>query len=790
MKLKKKIGKFMQRVVDHAMGNGLMQEETAASGEKYITQGISALIRRSGAEGCVLLKNDGVLPLKEGEEIAVFGRCQLDWFCVGYGSGGDVHAPYRVNLMEGLGNMGAKYNRPLAQAYRAWCGSEEHRADEGWWGHWPMNHPEMPLAAHMAESAAKTSDAALVVIGRAAGEDRENTLEKGSYYLTEEELAMLDAVTAAFRRTAVVLNIGSIMDMEWTERYGERLSAVLIAWQGGMESGNALADVLYGKVNPCGRLADTIARRYEDYPSSGHFGGREYNEYAEGIFVGYRHFDTCAKEAVLYPFGYGLSYTEFRLMPKSLKRSAHGAGGPEGAVTEMAVEVKNIGGCSGREVVMLWCRPPKGCIEKPAHVLTAFAKTRELAPGESQELTLKCDDKAISSYDERRHAFLLEPGEYRFAANDVEAGSFLLQETAVVEKCEAVCSPEVNLRQRILDNLPGEAAVKRDKAPILGDVASGKDTMDDFVAGLSDDELEALTRGHGMMNSPLGAPGNAGVLGGVIPGLREKGVLPVVCADGPAGLRLQKYCALVPCGTALACTWNCELVEELYRLVGAEMKHYGVDVLLAPGMNIHRNPLCGRNFEYFSEDPLLSGKMAAAVVRGVQSMGGACCPKHFACNNQETKRNICDSRLSERALREIYLRNFEICIRESSPHTVMTSYNKVNGVWSHYNYDLVTTVLRREWGYEGMVMTDWWMQKSGSPEFPKLKNNAYRVRAQVDVLMPGDMGHVAKKYKSDGSLLKTLGQPEGITRGELQRTARNVLELVLKIKYGEKGEKR
>ena len=218
----------------------------------------------------------------------------------------------------------------------------------------------------------------------------------------------------------------------------------------------------------------------------------------------------------------------------------------------------------------------------------------------------------------------------------------------MVEKCEAVCSPEVNLRQRILDNLPGEAAVKRENAPILGDVASGKDTMDDFVAGLSDDELEALTRGHGMMNSPLGAPGNAGVLGGVIPGLREKGVLPVVCADGPAGLRLQKYCALVPCGTALACTWNCELVEELYRLVGAEMKHYGVDVLLAPGMNIHRNPLCGRNFEYFSEDPLLSGKMAAAVVRGVQSMGGACCPKHFACNNQETKRNICDSRLSER----------------------------------------------------------------------------------------------------------------------------------------------
>ncbi len=784
-KLKKKLAKFVQRVVDRAMGNGLMQEETAASGERYITPGISALIRRSGAESCVLLKNDGVLPLKKTEEIAVFGRCQLDWFCVGYGSGGSVHAPYCVNLMEGLENTGANYNRTLAQVYRAWCESEEHRAEDGWWGHWPMNHPEMPLAANIAENAAKTSDIAIVVIGRAAGEDRENILEKGSYYLTEEEQAMLDAVTAAFRQTVVVMNIGSVMDMEWTERYQKKLSAILIAWQGGMESGNALADVLYGKVNPCGKLTDTIARHYEDYPGSRNFGGKEYNEYTEGIFVGYRHFDTYAKEAVLYPFGYGLSYTDFELMPESFERSGNDSSGADGAITEVVVEVKNTGNCSGREVVLLWCGAPKGYIEKPARVLAAFAKTKELAPGESEKLTLKCDDKAISSYDEKQHAFLLEAGEYRFMANDVEAGSFVLQETLLAEKCEAICSSEVNLKQRILDNLPKEVAVKGDKSLVLGDVASGKNTMDDFIAQLSDEELEALTRGHGMMNSPLGVAGNAGVLGGVIPSLREKGVLPVVCSDGPAGLRLQKYCALVPCGTALACTWDCELVEELYRLVGTEMKHYGVDVLLAPGMNIHRNPLCGRNFEYFSEDPLVSGKMAAAVVRGVQSMGGSCCPKHFACNNQETKRNICDSRLSERALREIYLRNFEICIKESGPHTVMTSYNKVNGVWSHYHYDLVTTVLRREWGYGGMVMTDWWMQKSKSPEFPKLKNNAYRVRAQVDVLMPGDMGHVAKKYKSDGSLLKTLGQPEGITRGELQRTARNVLGLVLKIKYSD-----
>ncbi|MBQ9594002.1 MAG: glycoside hydrolase family 3 protein, partial [Lachnospiraceae bacterium] len=254
-----------------------------------------------------------------------------------------------------------------------------------------------------------------------------------------------------------------------------------------------------------------------------------------------------------------------------------------------------------------------------------------------------------------------------------------------------------------------------------------------------------------------------------------------ITADGPAGLRLKKYCSLLPCGTALACTWNTELIRAIGRKVGEEMIHYGVDVQLAPGMNIHRNPLCGRNFEYYSEDPLLSGKMAAAMVLGVQSTGRSACPKHFACNNQEVKRNTNDSRVSERALREIYLRNFEIVVKEAKPMTIMTSYNKVNGVWSHYNYDLVTTVLRREWGFEGCVITDWWMRRSKSPEFPKLQDNAYRVRAQVDVLMPGDMGHMAKKYRSDGTLLATLGKPDGITRGELVRTAVNVLKLALAL---------
>ncbi len=772
-KLQRTFGKLMQKVIDHAMGNGLMQEEQAASGERYHAPGIDRLIRRAGAESAVLLKNDGTLPLSKEEEIAVFGRCQIDWFYVGYGSGGDVKAPYEVSLLDGLERAGAAYNKPLAEVYRAWCGSEEHAADHGWWGHWPTHHPEMHLDETVAEQIAKTAKTAVVVIGRAAGEDRENTLTPGSYYLTDEERAMLDTVTKFFRRTVVVLNVGSIMDLAWTEAYGDRLSAILLAWQGGMESGNAVCDVLYGDVNPSGRLSDTIAKRYEDYPSSANFGGEKYNEYAEGVFVGYRHFNTHAPDRVLYPFGFGLHYTTFSVAAEPVRLDADGA--------SVSVTVTNTGSRTGQESVLLWCSAPIGSIEKPARVLAAFGKTGEIAPGASETLTLRSDRKSLASFDEARHAFVLEAGAYRFTANETDAGSFTLPEPELVEQCEAVCVPSVDLAARIQDRLPQEIDKSRVMACTLSDVAEGRAELDAFIAQLSDAELEGLSRGEGMMNSKQGTPGNAGAFGGTVESLRQLGVRPIITSDGPAGLRLMRYASLVPCGTALACTWNTELVRTLYALVGQEMVHYDIDVFLAPGMNIHRNPLCGRNFEYFSEDPLLSGKMAAAVVQGVQSSGRACCPKHFACNNQETKRNTNDSRVSERTLREIYLRNFEICIKEASPLTIMTSYNKINGVWSHYNYDLVTTILRGEWGFTGTVITDWWMQRAKSLEFPKLRDNAYRVRAQVDVLMPGDWGHMAKRYQPDKTLLESLGKDGGITRAELQRTARNVLQLLLKL---------
>ncbi len=770
-KLKKQLGRLAQRMIDLAMGNGLMQDETTADGARYVTPGIGALIRQAGAESCVLLKNNGALPLAEGEEVAVFGRCQLDWFYVGYGSGGDVSAPYHVNLIEGLEGAGVPVDKMVQKAYALWTAREENRADHGWWGHWPYSHPEMPLDEALVQAAAKRAGTALVVLGRAAGEDRENTLTQGSYYLTDAERAMLDAVTGAFSRVVVLLNVGSILDMAWTEEYGDRLSAILLVWQGGMESGNGVADVLTGRVSPCGRLSDSIARRYEDYPSSANFGGKAYNDYAEGIYMGYRYFD-LHREKLLYPFGFGLSYTTFETKALGLTHTQTGV--------EATVTVTNTGSRPGKEVVPLWCYAPKGRLDKPLRVLAAFGKTKTLAPGEGETLTLRCDDKCLASYDEDSSRFVLEPGDYRFTAGETALGSFTLAHEITVEQCIPLCKTSPALRSRILEQLPRPLPAAAPST--LDRVRRGEVSLEQFIGGLSDQELEALTRGHGMMGSSLGVAGNAGAFGGVIESLREKGVAPIITADGPAGLRLKKYCALLPCGTALACTWNTALVEDLSAKVGEEMVHYGVDVQLSPGMNLHRNPLCGRNFEYFSEDPLLSGKMAAATVRGVQSQGRAACPKHFACNNQETKRNTNDSRVSERALRELYLRNFEIVVKEAKPRTLMTSYNKVNGVWSHYNYDLVTTVLRREWGYEGCVITDWWMQKAKSPEFPLLRNNAYRVRAQVDVLMPGDMGHMAKTYKSDGTLLKTLDQPGGITRAELQRTAANVLRLVLALR--------
>ncbi len=796
---------------------GLEQELISEiEGERAYTPGIRELARKSAAEGCVLLKNNGVLPLKKNKQVSVFGRCQVDTFYVGYGSGGNVHPPEKVSVLEGLRACeDICVNEEVASVYEEWCHKKENLADPGKeWGKWPYFYPEMELSEEFVSNAAKKTETAIIIIGRAAGEERENFLGEGSYYLTAEEKRMISLVTASFEDVVLLLNCGNIIDMSWTKEYN--FSAILMMWLGGMEAGHALADILSGKENPCGKLTDTIAVDYESYPSAGNFGGHDFNSYEEDIYVGYRYFETFAAEKVLYSFGYGLSYTTFDTLPMSYY------GQHDDEYFEVTIRVTNTGKVAGKEVVQLYMEAPQGALGREKRSLIAFRKTEELAPGKSQDIRFRIPYEQLAAFDDvgktgYSNTYVMEKGEYWYFCGvsgekgrmvyrnaggtdmkqtrlfrqlkeicplqeDMERIVPVMENGVLVQGKEVVRKGMTDMKKRIQMSLPEEIPYTGDRDIRFSQVQSGEISVERFVAQLTDEELEALTRGEGGMDRPLGVGGNTGIYGGVLPSLREKGVPVIVTADGPAGLRIKRYTSLLPCGTALACTWNEKLIESLFEKIADELIRFDVDVILSPGLNIHRNPLCGRNFEYFSEDPLISGKMAAAAVRGIQSKGRAGCPKHFACNNQEVNRHHNDSRVSGRALREIYLKGFEICVKESKPKNLMMSYNKVNGVWSHYNYDLARTVLRKEWGYDGVIITDWWMQKSTSPEFPEIRDNAYRVRACVDVLMPGGVvGSKETDYISDGTLLETLGKNGGITRAELQQTAIHVLNFATKI---------
>jgi len=777
----------------------LAQEKSHHDPNKTVTPGMPALLRHAAAQGAVLLENE-VLPFAPGTRVALFGRVQVNWFCTGYGSGGDVNAPYKIGLLEGLRRCKDLVpDAVLAEKYEQWC--LKHPISDAVWGMWPRCYPEMPLTREEIRETAARTDKAVVVIGRSSGEDRDQCLEKGSYYLTDLERTLLKDVTESFPDTVLILNIGAMIDLSFLKEYS--FGAVLIAWQGGMESGNAVADILCGAETPSGRLTDTVAMSYSDYPSSATFGNRKRTEYREDIYVGYRWFESFAQEKVLYPFGHGLSYTGFT-------REAVPGEDP----LSFRIRVTNTGSRAGQEAVLLYVSRPAGPLGTPARELAAFGKTKRLDPGESQELTFTLTKEDLSSFDDsgetgHRDCWVLQEGTYRFylggsirEAEQIRTWTVdTLQVTEVLREAAAPQKPlqvyaskngtltertapqrTADLRKRILDALPKGTFITGDKGFKLKDVKEGRVDLDTFVAQLSLEELEAISRGGYIMGHPWGPKGNAGIFGGVTESLKRKGIPPVVTTDGPSGIRLYASCSLLPIGTLLACTFDTDLVEKIYAKVGEEMVSRRTDVLLAPGMNIHRDPLCGRNFEYFSEDPLVSGKIAAAVVRGVQSRGVSACPKHFACNEQETDRIHCDSVLSQRALREIYLKGFEVCVKEARPKNLMTSYNKINGVWGHYHFELVQTILREEWGYQGNVITDWWMRYAPSPEFPKLCGNAYRVRARVDVLMPGAKSMVDKSMRPDGTLLESYGQEDGITLGEMQEAAKNVLRCVMELK--------
>lgn len=753
------------------------------------------------SEGIVMLKNDNnALPLDTDKEVAVFGRIQFHYYKSGTGSGGMVNVTKVVNILDVLIDNGAKVNEKLLDTYRKWDKENPFDLGEGWGGE-PWSQKEMPLDEGFVKETAKSCETAIVIIGRTAGEEQDNRLEAGSYLLSDDEIAMLTVVREHFKKVVLLLNVGNIIDMTDINRIAP--DAVLYVWQGGMTGGKGTADVLTGKVSPSGKLPDTIAYKASDYPSDANFGREKSRDiYAEDIYVGYRYFETFAKEKVLYPFGFGLSYTEFEIKTEKAEIT-------EGAV-KLSVLVKNIGSYKGKEVIEVYCEAPQGRLGKAARVLCGFEKTRELVPQEEQVVEIAVDIAKLASYDDsgvtgNKSCYVLEAGEYKFyVGSDVRSAEYacsfeqgenfvterLTQALAPVESferikpvCEggafsigreAVPVSEVDESARRLEKLPKEIAYTGDKGIKLWDVKNGKNTMDEFIAQLSDYDLSCIIRGEGM-GSPRVTAGTASAFGGVSENLNGFGVPAGCCSDGPSGMRLDcgTKAFSLPNGTMIASSFNKELTRELFALMGLEMAANKVDCLLGPGMNIHRHPLNGRNFEYFSEDPFLTGKMAAAELKGMAGAGVTGTIKHFCANNRETNRHFIDSVVSERALREIYLKGFEIAVKEGGASSVMTTYGRVNGLWTAGNFDLNTVILREEWGFKGFTMTDWWANINVRGKEPDKTDFAAMARAQNDVYMVCPDGE-----KNDDNTLAAL-ENGGIERCELQRNAANICGFLL-----------
>lgn len=738
-----------------------------------------ALARRAAAAGIVLLKNDGVLPMQPGK-IALYGPGSRMTVKGGAGSG-DVHERYSVSIEQGLQNAGFTFPNTLwmdrfEAKYKADVAEWKAGVEESIRGYGPIRTMQMfikigeqpmpyPTCAPIqGDELTGETDTAIYVLSRQAGEGYDRRVEKGNYLFSDVEKESLKKLSAHYKKLILVLNCGSVIDLSILDE--TRIDAVLFYGQAGTEGGNALADILTGKDCPSGRLTDTWAVRYEDYPAADTFGHRngdlENEEYREGIYVGYRWFE---KNGIRprYPFGYGLSYTTFSKKVSDVSDRA------------AVVTVQNTGNMAGRETVLLFVQKPDGKIDHEKRCLVAFAKTGNLAPGESETITVPFDLEQIAIFDEEKHAFLLEAGSYILYMGNEPCGNFSLSEERVYP-ITRVKHEEMHSRH-----------------------------VSKVFASLTDREKCLLVTGGGY---PLRAYNQVmGAAGRTCTSLLKKGVPNIVLSDGPAGLNVvpkvaiqksglpgypdglpedwrwgwlkntegflkrfmgkgtpvYRYMTAWPSETVLAQSFDTELMEEVGRSVGCEMKEIGVSVWLAPGLNIHRNPLCGRNFEYYSEDPIVSGKMAAAVTRGVQSMGGVGVSiKHFCCNNQEDNRMRVSANVSERALREIYLRGFEIAIKEGKPWTVMSSYNRVNRKYVCNTEELLTSVLRDEWNFKGLVMSDWNATDQCS--------YAEAIHAGNDLIMPGTK-EVAKTLYNDLKAGK-------LDRAALNRSAVRVLEMI------------
>lgn len=765
------------------------------------------LSKEAAKEGMVLLKNEGsTLPFSVNTKLALFGKGTFDYVKGGGGSG-DVTVKYIKNLYDGLKGLEheVRIYEPLAAFYREDILTQYKTKRE------PGMTKEPVLPEELCKNARAYTDTAVITICRFSGEgwDRKSTYDKqeekedtlfedGDFYLSHAERDMVELVKKYFDRIIVVLNVGGMVDTEWFI-HEDKIKSVLLAFQGGMEGGTAAVELLFGYGNPSGKLSDTFAKHLEDYPSSYNFHESEsFVDYTEDIFVGYRYFETIpgAAEKVNYPFGYGLSYTTFDWSVASVSEMSGNI--------RITLSVTNTGSVAGKEVFQLYGSAPQGKLGKAARHLVAFEKTRLLLPGETQQLCLAFSMDALASYDDlgkvQKSAHVLEPGEYNFylgtSVRDVENLDYIysIKEPQIVEQLSTKMPP-TSLKGRMLsdgtmESLPqsepndpnlstiGKLSLEETDGlspviryqksrnlwrepfkagcrPLL-DVAEGKMTLDEFLAQLSDEEVAHLLGGQPNM-------GTANTFG--LGNMSEYGIPNVMTADGPAGLRIAPECGInttaFPCATLLACTWNKDLVYKVGAAGAKEVKENNIAMWLTPAINIHRSPLCGRNFEYYSEDPYLTGIMAGAMVRGIQSQNISASVKHFALNNKETNRKNSDSRASERAIREIYLKAFELIVKNAKPWCIMSSYNIINGHRASENKDLLTGILREEWGYEGLVTTDWWTDGEHYKE----------VLAGNDVKMALGFPERIMEAMKQGA----------INRDDLLLCAKRVLELILKL---------
>ncbi len=747
--------------------------------------------RRLIPEGITLLEHDGALPLRDGEKIALFGRGQFEYIKSGTGSGGRVNCPYVTNISNELSKR-VTLDSEVLEFFLEYIKENPFDNGNGWTI--PNSQKQPILEEEFVANAAKRQDKAIFVICRLVGEGRDCSATRGCWYLSEEEEQNIAILAKHFKHLIVLINSGNIIDMSWVKKYN--VGTVAYVWQGGQEGGTGTADALMGDIAPSGRLADTIARSIEDYPSANNFGAPKENIHVEDIYVGYRYFETFAKDKVLYPFGYGLGYTSFVFNDVKAQK--------DGDTVKLSVTVKNIGEYAGREVVQVYYSAPCGALGKPARELAAFKKTKTLSPKEEQTVDITLNIRDFASYDDNgasgfAYAYVLEAGEYGiYVGKNVrvaqKALSFTQEKTRLIKQCTQALAPvqkfkrmsakngelsfedaptaAYDILERIKSALPASIEITGDRQIVLKDVKEGKYSLDEFIAQFSADELMNIVRGEGMSSPKAPVPGTASCFAGVTKAWNEKGVPVVTTCDGPSGVRMESaaMATCIPVGTLLACTWDPEALGILFESFADEMIKYDVDVILAPGINIHRNPLCGRSFEYFSEDPLLTGSFAAKIAERFTKKGVYCTIKHFAVNSQETDRKYDNEVLSERALREIYLRGFEIAVKSGYVKSIMTSYNLINGFSAGACYDLTTTILRNEWGYDSFVMTDWWpMIKDLHNSSFEGNNLAEMVKAQNDVFMC-----VPDAITAQDDLAAAF--EEGyLTLGELQRCAKNLV---------------